>query len=134
MRARGRGGFTLIETVLATALLGLLLLALTGLLAMGGRGVEGSRQRQTAIRIAQAELEKLRTVAFSELAARHMGQEAPHPDHPGFFYKVEVRDANPCPYRLDDGTCRLKEVRVTVRWSAGAGSREITLTTLRADR
>jgi Tfp pilus assembly protein PilV len=65
---RTRAGFTLLEACLAFGVLAVGLLAMGQLQAAREGSIEGSRERGHALRLAQAELERLRLLAALEPA------------------------------------------------------------------
>lgn len=66
-RNRGRGGFTLVEAVLSTALIGLVAAALFGVYASGLQAMEETIHRAQAESAARSRMEKLLAYKFDRL-------------------------------------------------------------------
>lgn len=119
-RAR-RGGFSLLELMVATAVMALALAMLYRVDAGAVRGVADYDQQQRAGLLARSILASRDAVAAA--GWREAGQDA------GFDWSVATTP-RPTPAGLDVGATVLHEVLVTVRWAGRVGPRSIELRTL----
>ncbi len=119
-------GFTLLEVLVAFAVLAVSLGALFQIFSTGTRASRTAEAYTYATLLAES---KLASVGIE--MPLHTGEQAGEFDN-GFAWRVAVR-----PYWLDgqetDGTFSVPayEVDVTVSWDGGGGLRSISLTTLR---
>lgn len=107
-------GFTLLETMVAMAVLTVILLPLTNLMLQSHQLVTAGGQNTTALYTAQHILEQVRageteqSTGWTELAM------------PGWYYRVQTKN-------VDYG---LQQVTVTVRYPQGGKRQELSLTML----
>lgn len=129
--ARSRAGFTLIEVLLAMALLVFGMASILGLLSFGA-----GLARTAALRGASADAiesvmsdleERLFPLVKNEAGDEVVGEpkervDEPVPGHPGLSYSTHCvpNPANPLEYRVD----------VEIRWSVSGTTRTKTFTTL----
>ena len=131
-RARREAGFTLIEVVVALALLGLVLAVLTGTVRTGLAGA--SRAAAIAPPLALAEA-KLATVGVTEplVTGATNGTEPS-----GIAWRVSVEafddDGFDGPSSDAPGLPKLYRVRVTATWQQGGVPRSLSLDSLRLAR
>lgn len=124
--ARNAAGFTLIEVLVALAIIGLALGALAGVFSQGLAGHETASSAETALAVAEEQL---------TLAAA-----TPHPGAAnGVFAGQFAWQTNVAPY-IDPGAKAadaptelppLYRIAVSVAWHDGRRSREVSLSTLR---
>lgn len=125
---RGEEGFTLVEVLVAIALFGLVLAALTGALISTVRSVGDQRLRTAATRVATDHLETLRSLPVDELYARAGPTTKTTPDGRTFTIDTEV-------VSVDAGTGlpaaggRVTQITATVGWRSGASARQVSFTT-----
>lgn len=112
-------GFTLLEMMMAIAILAGSFLALSQGLAAGIVSSTDTENVGRALNIAQAKMETLKNTAFSGLV--DSGPSA-DPDFTNFEVTVNVAEGQD-PMRID----------VTVNWNVKAGVSSVALTTLAAD-
>ena len=125
MTSGGDAGFTLIEVVVAFAIVAVALGALLQIFSTGLRGLEATETRVVAARLAQ-----------SKLAAIGIEEPLEEGETTGAFdngYRWETRisafgDESPTQPRV---SVRAYEVIVTVSWDRGLRQNAISLTTLR---
>jgi general secretion pathway protein I len=126
---RSEGGFSLIEVVVALALLGLILAVLSDSLRTGLGSAARAAALEPPLAVAEA---KLAAVGVTErlVAGRTSGQ-----DVRGIAWQVAIEE-----FRDDDfdgpsadapGVPKLYRVRVTVSWSQGGAARSLSLDSLR---
>lgn len=119
-----RRGLTLLEVLLATAILGFALLTLVGVFSSGLKLARQSREATAATSLARSCLERIRDLGFDRLPPGNLsftGQPATGPFPPlpyprqevdGHLYTVNVT--------LTEAGLYLKEVRVQVGWGQGS--------------
>lgn len=115
-------GFTLIETLVAFAILAVSLAVLTGAFSSGMRGIDKSERYTTATLLARSALEQvgISIPVVPGEAAREAGN--------GFLLGLRIAPTSAAPsVPLPNGLIVPYEVTATVEWSGGA----MTLTTLR---
>jgi type II secretory pathway pseudopilin PulG len=110
-RARCERGTTLLETVIAVALIGLATLAAVSLLAAQPRAAERLAAQHELLRVAEATIESVRSGALPLLSGP---VESPIPTSRPVRVSLEVRDLDPAGLREVTVTAvtRLREQRV----------------------
>lgn len=121
--AGGKKGFTLLEILVALALLGIAITMLLQLFAAGTRALSASEDYVNASLAAEA---RLREIVETEGLAEAAWQET---DADG--RRVDVIVAEALKDRTDGLPLRVFEVSVTTHWSWGMKSRRLTLHTLK---
>ena len=81
-RAAGSDGFTLIELVVAISLLAIVAGGFVASLGLGFRTIALARQRQTAASIAEARLEHLRSIPYTQVALPSALTQSTDPTNP----------------------------------------------------
>lgn len=121
----GEGGFTLVEVVLALAIIGIIVVPLTALfIANAGSGAEAYSYLRAAY-LAQARIEEFRALPFSSVVSE---PAAAVPDAPGYLRQVTVTEQRTTTEILLGLPARLKQVTVTVTWDGGR--KNVSLSTL----
>jgi prepilin-type N-terminal cleavage/methylation domain-containing protein len=125
--SRNPAGFTLLEVLLAMALVGVAILGLLGVYVSGLKAVAQQRDRTTAVDLARRTLEGIKAVPWSELPADDADFEggpragafppSPYPGEGQFRVLVKVVADDP----------HLRTVTVRVRWGP---SHEVKLATV----
>lgn len=124
---RGQRGVTLIEALVALLVMSFGMLALVGLMSNLRRGADLAKQRSEAMRIARAQLSKLRTfsvlyrttatpatvTAYSDIAAQAAQPVTPPDSNTTYGVQTFVT-------QLPEDKAR--QIRVTVRWTDRAGA------------
>ncbi len=111
MRARARAGFTLLEVLVAVAILGLVVLGVTGLVVQGVRGLRIADERHAAMELAEQKLTELTLTSDLSPGAEEGDYGENWPDH---RWQAEVAETDvPDLYR----------VTVTVLWDSGGVER-----------
>lgn len=114
----GREGYTLVELLVATTLLGLVAAATMTLFVHAGRAAAEARQYVTALGLAEQKMEELRDVDWGSIRSE-VRQDCS--GFSGFAYDVQVVPAGAG-----------KRITVTVYYTcAGGGERAVSLTTER---
>lgn len=147
---RRSDGFSLVEVVLALALLGSVLIAVSGLFVLASRQLESGRGQTTALAVARDILEEMNGWSFGWLyeghgisgaqtggfvdtrSAGYASKWQPRLDMLGEAHAVielESVVATGTPPDLDQATAI--RVRVTVYWSEGDRNRQVELAAVR---
>ena len=127
----GEDGFSLVELLVAIALFGLVLAALTGALISSARSIGDQRLRTAATRVATDHLETLRAVPFDELDARAGLTTTTTPDGRTFSVDTTVTAIDPAS-GAPAGAGRVKQITAVVSWQSGGAGREVSYTTAMA--
>jgi len=149
--SRRSAGFSLVEVVLALALLGSVLIAVSGLFVLASRQLDSGRGQTTALAVARDILEEMNGWSFSwlyeghgisgtgpagsvdTLGAGYASKWQPRLDLLGAAHAVieleSVAAGLGTPPNLDQTTAI--RVRVTVYWSEGDRQRQVELATVR---
>ena len=122
---RKQKGFSLIEVVIGLLLLGIGLLAIAGMQATSVRGNFSSNNVTQATYIAQARLERLKTVDLGEV---QQGDYTLDPIRPTDTSEMEFSPR----YRVDvDAVTQLRTITCTVSWNDGV-AHSISFSTIRS--
>lgn len=124
----GEDGFSLVELLVAIALFGLVLAALTGALISSARSIGDQRLRTTATRVATDHLETLRAVPFDELDSRAGPTVATTPDGRTFSVDTTVTAIDAATGAPASGG-RVKQITAVVSWESGGAGRQVSYTT-----
>lgn len=121
---RGRDrGFTLLEVLVALAILGLAMVGLTNAATGGFMALRVSSGYEEALSRARSHLDSLASDdAF-------LPAEAEGDDGGGFHWQSSLREREPAPA---PGGLHLYDIAVRVSWSEGGHRREVRLATVRA--
>lgn len=123
-RRRGEAGFTLIEVVIAFAILALVLGALSGSFAGLIGGTAEARRYQVAVALAESKLDEIgaaRPLRASEARGSFPG---------GYSWRGVVRPYRERDDRADERRPRLYEIEIVVSWDP-VSPRRVALATLR---
>lgn len=112
------GGFSLVEVLIAAAILGVVLLAIAGLFSTGYSNVGAAGRRTKAVELAKQKLEELRDGTFP-------------PSTVGSPETVEGIYTRSWTVAVAGAPSQVATVRVTVAWAdANQGGRQLTLTSM----
>ncbi len=121
-------GFTLVELMIAVAILAIGLLALAGLQVTAIRGNLSSKGQTTAVMLAEAKMEEFKNTAFSSLSNVTNQADSNNPlnesGQSGGRYNRYWTIQNYA------GSSNMKQITVTVSWTETIGSRSISLDTV----
>jgi len=145
-------GFTLVEVILALALLGSVMISVSGLFVLGTRQLKSGRTQSTAISVARDILEEMHGWHFEHLWLA-FGEDGGAPAHvvdtrsngfasrwqpvldenfqPGAWAEIRLQsvDGTASPVNLDETACIRVEIRIF--WNEGERERSVALSTLR---
>lgn len=116
-------GFTLLEILVALALMGIALLVVIQLFGADLRGIAASEDYVVAASRAEA---RMREILDDDAIAEKSWSETPDE---GYRIEASIRDV--LKDRTDDLQVKLLEVALTIHWSRGAKERSLTLTTMK---
>ncbi len=116
----GERAFTLVEVLIAAAVVAVALVPLFGLFVHGTRWTADSRHLITAVNLAQNKLEELKNARFEDISTR------PDPGAP----PLQFQEDSTYSYRVDVASTgpNLKTVTVTVYYETASGPRTVSLT------
>ena len=119
----GKNGFTLLEILVALALLGIAIAMILQLFAAGTRALSASEDYLAASLAGEARLREIvETTTLTEAAWQEVDAEG---------HRVDVAIVETLRDRTDGLPVRVFDVTVTLRWSWGMKNRQITLQTLK---
>lgn len=118
-----RRGFTLLEILVAVAILGIAVTVVLQLFSSGLRAIAASDDYVTALTMAEA---KMREVLDSDSLSEGSQSEAT-----GDGYRVDVSVSRASGHRTENLQVMLLDVSVTLRWTKGAREKSLTLRTLK---
>ncbi len=119
-----RTGFTLLEILVAVAILGIAVTVVLQLFSADLRAIAASDDYVTALTMAEA---KMREVLDSDSLSEGSQSEAT-----GDGYRVDVSVSSASGDRTENLQVMLLDVSVTLRWTKGAREKSLTLRTLKA--
>lgn len=119
-----RAGFTLLEVLVALALLSVALVAILQLFSANLRGIAISEDLAKAVMKAES---AMREVLDDEDIAEKSSSETT-PDG----YRIDVAITNAEEGRTENLSIRLLQIRLTVHWKDGVKERALTLKTMKA--
>lgn len=125
---RREAGFTLLETLVAFAVLALVLGAAMPIFASGLRTLDGMAGYQRAVQLAEALLEE----GSLDASLGHATDTGATPD--GFRWQRSVQTASWWTGTAAAGMAQPLEVHVQVRWSARGAERHVELSSVRPAR
>jgi len=115
---KDKNGFTLLEVLIAMAILSIGLLALAGLQVVVIKGNASSKNLTSAVILAEAKLEELKRGGFTNLRNGN--------DTHGIFTRSWVITAHPDHPDSED----IRQITVTLTWTDSLGSHTIPITTV----
>ena len=118
----GQKGTTLIEVLIAIALLGMIAVPFLTALSTSSRALIIADERTTAESLVRSEMEYVKSCDYDSASYEHA--DVPSPDHPGYTVSVDVEALND----PDDG---IQEITVTVKRD---GEVVLTTSTYKVDR
>jgi type II secretory pathway pseudopilin PulG len=121
---RTQRGATLIESVVALGVFGMVATAAGALLTQHIRGQRTNGTTTAAITVAEAEMESLRSLDYPDIAARTF-DPTPAAGSPAYHVKTTVVADSPAP--------SLKSITTQVTWTEPAGVKAISLYAIYAD-
>lgn len=123
--------FTLTETIIAAAVLGIAIIAIMQVFPVGVKTAALSRQTTVAINLGQEVLEETTSQVFDDINAIAKTRVNADPGSPYYDYYKQVDvtfvDANMQDSGTDTG---LKKVTVTIFWPDSGGEKQVSLPTL----
>ncbi len=127
-RRAGRGGFTLVEVLIAVLVLTVAIVPLMTAYIHGARWTAEARDLITAVNLAQGKLEELKNRAYHSLEAGEPtdpeGPPGSFPGHPEYVYRVAVFETD----LSGDGEPDVKTVTVAVYEAAHGADEVVSLT------
>ncbi|HZT42071.1 MAG TPA: prepilin-type N-terminal cleavage/methylation domain-containing protein [Chthonomonadaceae bacterium] len=116
-----RGGFTLVEMIVATVLLAVGVLGALAAFSSASRAARIADQMQTAGLLGQRKLSDIETQSQFQSAGTQQGS---FEDYPGFHWQADIAST---PYQY------LYKVTVAIQWGEGADMRERDFVTYMVD-
>lgn len=120
MTSQGQQGFTLVEALVAFAILALVLLAALRTAGTGLRAIDAAAANEAAVLAAQSEMDRI--VALGQLPAERRGRIEGTP----YTWEVERLPADPS-WSQQPLARKPLHVRLTLSWPARAGTARIRL-------
>jgi prepilin-type N-terminal cleavage/methylation domain-containing protein len=121
-RVRSRCGFTLVEIMIAMLIFGAVVMGLAQAIPQGMSTREKARRLSVATFLAKDQMERLRSVAFSDAdLAAGLHTDPNNPVEPGFRREWTVIDNNPIP--------GMKRVTVRVSFQSTSPDSQVVLVT-----
>ena len=114
---KGKRGFTILEVLIATLIVGVGMFALMEAFNRGYFGVGQVEDYSLALSLSQEKMEELKDSSFTNITS---ALRAAVTGFPGFEQQVTVTNAN---------TTELKQAVVTTYWNVPNGENSVTLTT-----
>lgn len=119
----GRGGFTLLEVLVALAVLGMALLVITRLFSSDLRAISVSEDYIVAVSKAESRLREL--LDDNDLKEKDWSEDS------GDGYSIDASVKESLKERTEGLQVRLLEVGVTVHWKRWAHDKSVTLSTIK---
>jgi prepilin-type N-terminal cleavage/methylation domain-containing protein len=119
-------GFTLLEVLVATAILGIAVAVVLQLFSANLRALASSEDYVSATKMAEA---KMREILDDAALA-----ETSFSETTGDGYRIDVSVTNALEERTENLPVKLLEVSMTVHWTKGIKERSLTLRTMKAVR
>ncbi|MEW6674880.1 MAG: prepilin-type N-terminal cleavage/methylation domain-containing protein [Nitrospirota bacterium] len=124
---KNQNGFTLVEVLIALAILSIGLLALAGLQVVVIKGNTGSKNLSSAVILAEAKIEELKKSGFVNLVNGNF-QDANNPvNETGQAGGIFTRSWAIADYL---GSADMKQITVTLTWTDSVGDHTISVTTV----
>jgi len=134
LKQRRCGGWTLIECVVSTVILGVGLVGVVGALTAALVANQNASDRQLATAIAQSTLEQMRSLGFADLTCEYFPESVDGKTLPG----LDALHGGKRTVVIDDtwaGSPRLRKAAVTVSWRGRNGTpAEVCLETVITNR
>jgi len=123
-------GFTLLEVVVAMAILALFIVPLLGAISHSLNSIGASQDRMTALRLAQDKMTEIEMMKFPE--AEESGIKGDFgKDYPGFSWEMDlIKSFEIEQLELLIPGIQGMEVHLWVHWQEGGGTRSLKLATL----
>ena len=121
-----RTGLTLVEVMVSLAIAAVAMVGLLRLHSLSLAAADKADKTAQAVAIAQSKVAELEAGQVPQAGSIDSNRTA-------FHWQVQVCD-QPLPRLPAADGARVRKAVVTVRWDHGAGRREVTLSTLLADR
>lgn len=122
-RRNRRGGFTLLEVLVAMAVMSIGLVAVFELFSADLRGLAASEDYVSAVIKAEAKMREV--LDDGDLSEKELRDSSPE----GFELVSSVKKTSPA--RTEDLPVELFEVDVTVKWTRGSKERSLTLRSMK---
>lgn len=116
-------GFTLLEVLVATAILGIAIAVILQLFSANLRAIAASEDYMSAAKMAESKMREilddasLKETAFVETAAEG--------------YKINVSVTNSIQERTENLPVKLLEINMTIHWTSGTKERSLSLKTMK---
>ena len=120
---RVSSGFTLLEVLVALAIMGIAVVLILQLFSANLRALSVSSDMTSAITMANARLREILTESSLKEAAWSEAKENSYP--------MDISISEALPDRTDNLSVRLLEVALTVRWQTGSKAKKLTLRTVK---
>ncbi len=124
-RQSGQAGFTLVEVLVGTLLIAIVFTAAYSSYFIGLKMVDESRQEVRAAQIIQSEMERLRTMNWTDMTNMSSSLITPQ----GEFVK-EFADEFEVYRQIDDLNTIQKQITIWVSWTNGSGQKTFRCFTL----
>lgn len=126
-------GFTLLEVVVAMAILALFIVPLLGAISYSMNSLGTSRNQMTAMRLAQDKMTEIEMMTFPDAEERGIKGDFGR-DYPEFSWEMDLIKS----YEIEELELLIPgiqgmEVHLRVLWREGGGTRSLKLTTLILD-
>lgn len=132
---KSKSGFSLVEAIIAVAVLGIAVIALMQVFPIGVKTSSLSRKTTVAVNLAQSFLEETSSIPFADIAS--VTKERVDPDEDSslynFYRQIDVTnvDTNLDDTGVDTG---LKKIVVTISWTEEGNQKQVQIPTLIAEK